>query len=100
MIEHRSSKIGIVAGLHRRHQRDILRHFFLINFHRVVKGDDPDHAVFRVHNRNGNQPVFLEQLGDFLLIVVSPHGNDMRFHQVADQGVLVVEQQAFRCNDT
>ena len=39
---------------------------------------------------NGNQPVLLEQFGHFFLIIMRPHGNHMRFHQITDPDIFLV----------
>ena len=65
----------------------------------VVVRDDSDHAAVIVHDRHGKQVVLRDRLGDLVAIVRGAHGNNLFFHDVADQGVARRQDQVAQGQD-
>ena len=86
-------QIRLVGGEDGGHLLDVLRDLFLQNVHGVVHGDDAHQTILRVHHRQRQEVVLAEGTGGGLLVVQGLHADEVALHDVADDVVLLRQQQ-------
>ena len=85
--------VGLFRGGHTAHDLNVLSRFLLHDVHGVVEGDNAHHAVFVVHNGEGQKVVFGKHPCHLFLVGEGGDGDDMGLHNVPDGGFVVFCQE-------
>ena len=78
---------------HSGHLFHVLRGLVFHDVHGVVEGYDADQPVLRVHDRQSEEVVLAEHLGDLLFIVERADGDDVLLHDGLDGRIVVLAQK-------
>ena len=84
-IPHALLEVGLVGGADCVHLCNIFAGLVLQDADSIVNGHDAHQPVLGVHHRNSQKAVFLEQVGNILLIGGGAHADHIGIHQVLDR---------------
>ncbi len=77
-------EIGFFRCFHASQFQHIFRAFADQNVHHIIDGHDSQHAPQLIHDGHGEQVIFGEQRGDFLLVGVGLYHHKVGFHNLLD----------------
>ena len=95
----RGAEIGLLGRKHTGHLFDIFRGLFDKDVHRVVEGYDTDHPVVLIQDRQGEEVIPGEHLGDGLLVGQGVHRNHVFIHDLGHRGAVVRLKEQRLCRD-
>ena len=98
MIKYRCPEIRIFIRIDTGHDADIFRRLILKYLHRIINGYNTDHTVFMIYDRQRDQTIFCNDIGNVFLIICRTGIQHIRIHDLFNRLGFTAGQQFFYVN--
>ena len=95
----RGTEIGLFGGEHTGHLFDIFRGLFDKNVNGVVEGNDTDHPVILIQDRQREEVIPGEHLGNGLLVCQRVYRNHILIHDLGYRGAVIRLEKQRLCRN-